>query len=404
MFLATELLAGEDLEAAIARAPAGLDPAWSTDVLLAACAGVSAGHGCGVAHHNLKPESILLCGPATEDPSPKVLDFGVASLLATRSHGLTSAGSGRATVFFLSPEQVRGEAADGRSDQYALAVILYQCLTGRVPHQGDSSFAIMSSISSGHFQPPRELRPDLPPALEAVLMRAMASQPVERFATVHELGRALLGFASSPAQARWSSHFLGAPAPAVPLLTRQPVEPKPRPLETSIFPAINQGPAPTLIGYRLAADAPPEMTERLPRPRKILGDLMDDYEFHYPQELSRGQPRRGARGARRARHLHRSARRRDLNPRFGKGGLSSPDDGIRAEALDEALRAADFAASVGAQMVLWPGVEGCVCPFQTAYAESWAAVHRRRAGEVAERCDSGTGSSSSSSTRTPSPR
>jgi len=102
-----------------------------------------------------------------------------------------------------------------------------------------------------------------------------------------------------------------------------------------------------------------------------LGDLIDDYEFHYPQELNRdnlGQVREALAGH----GIYAVATGTHLNPRFGKGGLSSPDDAVRQEALTEAFEAAALAGEVGAQMILWPGVEGYNYPFQTPYKESWA--------------------------------
>src|SRR5438067_5243621 len=115
-----------------------------------------------------------------------------------------------------------------------------------------------------------------------------------------------------------------------------------------------------------------------------LGDLVDDYEFHYPQELSPDNLD-VVRDALDGHGIYAVATGTHLNPRFGKGGLTSPDDAIRAEALQEALDAADFAASVGAQMILWPGVEGYNYPFQTPYAESWARFIDG-VGQVASRC------------------
>jgi xylose isomerase len=115
-----------------------------------------------------------------------------------------------------------------------------------------------------------------------------------------------------------------------------------------------------------------------------LGDLMDDYEFHYPQELSEENVDE-VRAALGGHGVYAIATGTHLNPRFGKGGLSSPDDGVRADALAEALRAADFAASVGAQLILWPGVEGYNYPFQTPYADAWARFVDG-VGEVAARC------------------
>ena len=120
-----------------------------------------------------------------------------------------------------------------------------------------------------------------------------------------------------------------------------------------------------------------------------LGDLMDDYEFHYPQELSEDNLDE-VRQALDGHGIYAVATGTHLNPRFGKGGLSSPDDSVRADALAEALAAADFAGAVGAQMILWPGVEGYNYPFQTPYGEAWARFIDG-VGEVAARCaESGT--------------
>jgi xylose isomerase len=118
-----------------------------------------------------------------------------------------------------------------------------------------------------------------------------------------------------------------------------------------------------------------------------LGDLMDDYEFHYPQELSEDNLDE-VRAALGEHGIYAIATGTHLNPRFGKGGLSSPDDSVRAEALAEALRAAEFAGSIGAQMILWPGVEGYNYPFQTPYADAWARFVDG-VGEIAERCGEG---------------
>ena len=133
-----------------------------------------------------------------------------------------------------------------------------------------------------------------------------------------------------------------------------------------------------------------------------LGDLMDDYEFHYPQELSEDNLDE-VRAALDGHGIYAVATGTHLNPLFGRGGLSSPDDSVRDVALAEGLRAADFAASVGAQMILWPGVEGYNYPFQTPYQDAWARFVDG-VGEIASACARRRTSPSSSSTRTPSPR
>jgi xylose isomerase len=115
-----------------------------------------------------------------------------------------------------------------------------------------------------------------------------------------------------------------------------------------------------------------------------LGDLMDDYEFHYPQELSRDNLD-AVRAALDGHGIYAVATGTHLNPRYGKGGLSSPDDEVRGAALAEALDVATFADEIGSQMILWPGVEGYNYPFQTPYAESWARFVDG-VGQVANRC------------------
>ena len=115
-----------------------------------------------------------------------------------------------------------------------------------------------------------------------------------------------------------------------------------------------------------------------------LGDLMDDYEFHFPQELSRDNLD-AVREALDGHGIYAVATGTHLNPRYGKGGLSSPDDTVRGEALAEALDAAAFAGELGSTMILWPGVEGYNYPFQTPYADSWARFVDG-VGQVASRC------------------
>ncbi len=120
-----------------------------------------------------------------------------------------------------------------------------------------------------------------------------------------------------------------------------------------------------------------------------LGDLMDDYEFHFPQELSRNNLD-AVREALDGHGIYAVATGTHLNPRYAKGGLSSPDDVVRGEALAEALDAAAFAGELGSTMILWPGIEGYNYPFQTPYADSWARFIDG-VGQVASRCaESGT--------------
>jgi xylose isomerase len=124
--------------------------------------------------------------------------------------------------------------------------------------------------------------------------------------------------------------------------------------------------------------------EKVVRAVSGLGDLIDGYEFHYPQELSEDNLDE-VRQALGDHDIYCMATGLHLEPRFGKGALSSPDPGVRREALDVTLRAADFAASVGAHLICWPGIEGYNYPFQTPYAQSWSWFIDG-IGQAAERC------------------
>jgi xylose isomerase len=124
--------------------------------------------------------------------------------------------------------------------------------------------------------------------------------------------------------------------------------------------------------------------ERVRRAVGGLGDLIDDYEFHYPQELS-PENLDEVRAALDDHGIYTICTGLHLDPRFGRGGLVSPDPETRAEARRLTLEAADFAGSLGANFVVWPGIEGYNYPFQTPYAESWAWLVDG-IGEAAEVC------------------
>jgi xylose isomerase len=104
-----------------------------------------------------------------------------------------------------------------------------------------------------------------------------------------------------------------------------------------------------------------------------LGDMIDDYEFHYPQELSEDNLD-DVRGALDGHGIYAIASGLHLDNRFARGGLSSPDDATRAEAVRMTIAGADFAARLGARFIIWPGIEGYNYPFQTPYAESWSRL------------------------------
>ena len=125
-------------------------------------------------------------------------------------------------------------------------------------------------------------------------------------------------------------------------------------------------------------------SERVRRAVEGLGDLMDGYEFHYPQELN-AENLDEVRGALDGHEIYCLASGLHLDQRFGKGGLISPDPATRGEAVKQTLDAIDFAGELGAHFIIWPGIEGYNYPFQTPYAESWDWFVDG-IGEAAERC------------------
>ena len=130
------------------------------------------------------------------------------------------------------------------------------------------------------------------------------------------------------------------------------------------------------------ADEP--VADKVRRAVEGLGDLMDGYEFHYPGELSEDNLSE-VRAALGEHDIYCMATGLHVDPRFGKGGLTNPDAGLRREALEIVLRAADFAGEVGAQLICWPGGEGYNYPFQTPYRESWDWLVEG-IGALGERC------------------
>ncbi|WP_336085858.1 serine/threonine-protein kinase [Nocardia sp. SSK8] len=187
-----------------ASLPMPVDPARAVRVVAETAAALDFAHSRGVLHRDVKPANILL-EQAHGGERVYLTDFGIARLHDDSAAKLTQTGTFTATLAFASPEQLSGIALDGRADQYSLACTLFRLLTGTTPFEAPNPVAVIS----GHLQlrPPsaRALRPDLPPALDAVIARAMAKRPAERFATCAEFAtaaeQALTGAQPYPAAA-----------------------------------------------------------------------------------------------------------------------------------------------------------------------------------------------------------
>jgi serine/threonine-protein kinase len=211
-FLVMEYLRGQDLRARLKQSAQPLAVEYVVDVMLGVCAALRACHQAGIIHRDLKPANIFLVDTDT-GPEVKVLDFGVSK--APLVGDLTGDGQIVGTPQYLSPEQVDGKTVP-ESDQYALGMLLYVCLTRRLPYQDHHNLSLLRAIELGEFQPPRAHRPDLPPELEAIILQALRLSPDERFASIHALGQQLWPFASARGREQWRTFYLEPPPIARP--------------------------------------------------------------------------------------------------------------------------------------------------------------------------------------------
>ena len=143
---------------------------------------LSYAHSRGIVHRDLKPANVLI------DAQGNVFltDFGIAKLLESASPRLTQTDAIMGTPAYISPEQAQGNPVDQRSDIYSLGIILYEMVTGSVPFTAETPLAVLFKHISDPLPPPSLVRPDIPPAIEQVLLKALAKDPKDRFATASE--------------------------------------------------------------------------------------------------------------------------------------------------------------------------------------------------------------------------
>ena len=149
-------------------------------------------HSRGIIHRDIKPQNILVL----RDGSVKVTDFGIARITSAAQATLTQEALG--SVHYISPEQARGSHIDGRSDLYSAGVVLYEMLTGRLPFEGETPVSVAIQHINSIPIPPRDLNPSIPPALEAITLKAMAPKVEDRYASADEMLDDLEEFRKNP--------------------------------------------------------------------------------------------------------------------------------------------------------------------------------------------------------------
>ncbi|MFW6052156.1 MAG: serine/threonine-protein kinase [Myxococcota bacterium] len=196
-FFVMEYLEGEDLANVLAR-EATLAPDRAVEIVVQCCRALGAAHAKGIVHRDMKPENVFLVKREDGQDFVKIVDFGIAKMSDIETPGspsrkLTKTGMIFGTPEYMSPEQAAGKHLDHRVDIYAMGVILYEMITGRVPFMGDS---FMGVLTQHMFEPVPSLMEANPgvrvnPGLEAAIMKALSKEADDRFQTMEEMAQAL---------------------------------------------------------------------------------------------------------------------------------------------------------------------------------------------------------------------
>ena len=252
-YIAMRYVPGSNLKELLQR-DGPLDRAQTISVIGQIASALNAAHEMGLVHRDVKPANVLIVEGAGADDSHHVYlsDFGIAKQQASN---VTRTGMFIGTAEYASPEQIESKELDGRSDVYSLGCVLYQCLTGNPAFEKDSEVAL---IYAHLLEPPPSIqaaRPELGPAIDVVLARAMAKKPDDRYATARELSTAVREALSQPAAEPSSAPATQVvpPTPAPPVTVASPLAETP-----PVAPAIPADATAAAAPSAVAAPPPPE--------------------------------------------------------------------------------------------------------------------------------------------------
>ncbi|MBI5033792.1 MAG: serine/threonine protein kinase [Chloroflexi bacterium] len=221
-FLVMEYLSGTSLKARLRELNAlhaHIEFAETVRLVAALADALAYAHHRGVIHRDVKPSNVIL----TTDGRPVLSDFGIARIIDATI--ITNSSGSVGTPAYMSPEQGKGDSGDERSDIYALGVVMYQLSTGHLPFDADTPYAIILKHMTAPLPPPRTLRPDLPEAIERVILKALAKNPSDRYQTAAEFASAVRAAIEPPT----------VPAP--------PIDFSPAPVRHRSFELFNHRPA-----------------------------------------------------------------------------------------------------------------------------------------------------------------
>lgn len=206
-FMVMEFVRGTDLKNAINQRGA-INQRKVAEIGSQVCQALSVAHGMDIIHRDIKPQNIMI----QPDGNVKVMDFGIAR---AKNSTLAKTSAVLGTAHYISPEQAQGKELTPASDIYSLGVVLYESATGKLPFDGPDSVSVAMKQVQENPQPPRVVNPEISPDLEAIILKAMAKKPEERFATALDMRRALNDYLagkpiSSTAMANTKTEVIGS--------------------------------------------------------------------------------------------------------------------------------------------------------------------------------------------------